>query len=286
MLYYFYIAGFWLAKHIPLRVSYVIAELIARIYYMFARANHEAIRSNLKVVLGDDISDQRVKKHTLNIFRNFSKYLVDFFRFYEFDERSIERYVRINGLDILKKAMKDGKGAVLVGLHIGNWELGGAIVAALGFPFTVIALEHTDKKINDFFNRQRSINKMHIIPPGPRIKKCFQVLRDNKVLGVVGDKDYTNSGLLVDFFGRKALLPKGPAVFSLKTGAPLIFCALIRNPDDTFTLNFEGPVGLDPSGDIKKDVPELMSKYIAIFEEYIRAYPDQWYAFEKIWKHE
>ncbi len=299
MLYALYVTGFSLAKVLPLRAAYFIAEAVARSYYLFAKKDREAVKANLRVILGENASDAVLERHVLDIFRNFAKYLADFFKFPRFTRDFIKRNIDIVGLENLDRCLEKGKGVVLTALHLGNWELGGAIMRPINYPITAIALEHPDRRINDFFRRQRLKNRMKSIPIRQRsvddlrsipmsvqIKECFKVLRNNGLLVIVGDKDYTSTGIDVDFFGRKAVMPKGPAAFSLKTGAPIVVSVLTREKGDRFKLCFEPPVEFKPTGNYPRDLRSLMGKYITLFEKYISKYPDQWYAFRKIWKQE
>lgn len=283
MMYWLYVTGAFLAKILPLKVCYAVAGLVARLFFMFSEKDKEELRENLRVVLGEGADEASINEHIIRVFRNFAKYLADFFRFPVFTEERISKNIKMEGREHLDECLAGGKGALLLGLHLGNWELGGAIVGALKYPISAIVLEHGDRRINEFFVRQRIINRLRSIPVGVQVKECFKVLKRNEVLAVVGDKDYTSSGIYVDFFGKKALMPRGAAVLSLKTGAPIVFCALIREKDNTFKLCFEKPIRYTPTGDHGKDVRALMGEYLRIFEKYIRKDPDQWYAFRKIW---
>lgn len=284
MLYYLYITGSFLAKGLPIRACYAIADLVARVYCLFSRKDRAAIRANLSVVLGSSVSDAVIDRHVLSLFRNFAKYLADFFKLPRFTKDTVSRLVEMSGSEHLDACLHEGRGLILVSLHLGNWEMGGAVLGALGYPINAIALEHGDKKVNDFFIGQRAINGVKVIPLGIQIKQCFKVLKKNEILGIVGDKDYTSNGEYVDFFGKKAFIPKGPAVFSLRTGAPIVVCAFVRKGDDTFKFWFEKPIRPESSGDEARDVRTLMGRYITIMESYIKAYPDQWYAFRRVWE--
>jgi len=284
MLYYFYVAGIYIARVLPIRSAYAVAEFIAMGYYYCSSRTRELLKYNLSIVMGDDLDEKTLDRHARKVFKNFGKYLADFFRFSRYDEKYMSEYIKVDGIEKVEKAMELGKGVVVVSLHLGNWELGGAVVAGKGFPLNAIVLEHGNKKINEFFIDQRAINNMKSIPTGMAVKQCFKALKRNELVAIVGDKDYTDSSINADFFGKKPTLPKGPAVVSAKTGAPIIFIVLARNEDDTFTLHVEGPITSRPTGNTGEDMEVLTAKYVKIFEKYIRMYPDQWYACEPIWK--
>lgn len=283
MLYLLYMAGFLLAKVVPTKGAYWIAEVSARVYFWFSGRDKEILRENLRVVLGSEATPEEIDEHVLKVFINFAKYLADFFRFPKFTEEHISENIEIEGKEHLDECLREGRGAIANSVHLGNWELGGALVGGMGYPISAITLEHANKRINDFFIKQRAINDMKSIPIGIKIKECFKALKRNEVLAIAGDKNYTSNGVYIDFFGRKALMPKGPAVISLRMSAPIVFTVLTREEGDRFKLTFEKPIKYKSTGDHEKDVKALMGEYLRIFEKYIRRYPDQWYAFKPTW---
>jgi Kdo2-lipid IVA lauroyltransferase/acyltransferase len=284
MTYYLYMTGFFLSKIVPLKLSYLIAGFVAWVFFLFSKADREEMSDNLRVVLGPEAPRKVIDRNVRAIFKNFAKYLADFVRFPKFSEQYISENIEIKGRENLDKCLSEGKGVILVALHLGNWELGAALVGALGYDLRVIALEHSNARINNFFNSQRAINGVKSIPTGANIKSCFRALGENNIVAIAADKDYTSTGIDVDFFGRKTLLPRGAAVISLRTGSPIIFTALTREKGDRFRLVFEKPILYRPTGDAEKDVRGLIREYVKLFEKYILAYPDQWYAFRRIWK--
>ncbi len=278
-----YVIGIFFARNLSIRKAYGVAEASARFYYKFAERDKRELKANLKVVLGENVPDDVLERHRIEIFKNFAKYLVDFFRFPNLTKEYLEEHIDTENIDCINKCLEEKKGVILLTLHLGNWELAGAVIANAVGPVNAIVLEHSSKTINNFFIHQRAIRGVKSIPLGVQIKECFKVLKRNEPLAIVGDKDYTDSGTSIDFFGKKALVPKGPAAFALRTGAPVIFTVLTREKNDRFKLHFEEPLRYSPTGDFEKDVKCLMSKYLESFEKYIRKYPDQWYVFREIW---
>ncbi len=218
-MHYIYLFGIFLTNALSLKCAYGLADFSAKVYFKFSGKNKVALRNNLKVVFGDDISEETLDLHVLNVYKNFARYLTDFFRFLKIEKSDFKDKVTVRGIEKVEKVLNEEKGGVLLALHLGNWELGGAVVSNLGFPLHAIVLEHANQKINDFFVKQRGVNGLSSIPLGMSVKRAFRALRNNELVAIVGDKDYTSSGIPIDFFGKKAILPKGPAIFSLKASA-------------------------------------------------------------------
>ena len=113
ILYLLYRLGEFLALAFPLKTSYSISTCLADIFYSISRADREAVLDNLKVVTGGAASADELKSIAREVFRNFAKYLVDFFRFSVIDEEYMKRFVRIEGLENVDKARAAGKGVAL-----------------------------------------------------------------------------------------------------------------------------------------------------------------------------
>ena len=277
-----YKIGEMIALAMPVRLSYRLAALISDIKYFFSFYERREMVENLKQVLpGADI--KILRRHSKKIFANFSKYLVDFFRFKKLDSKYIEERVEIIHKDYIDAALKRGKGAIILSAHLGNWELGGAVMGILGYPINVLALDHKNKLVNDFFINQRRIKNENIISIKFAVRKCFKALAGNELIAIVADKDFTNIGEVVSFFGKETLLPKGPAALSLKTGAVIIPGYLIRAKNEYFKLIFEKPIEYTPSGDFDRDVRALTVQCTKRLENCIRTYPTQWYCFRRFW---
>jgi lauroyl/myristoyl acyltransferase len=280
--YILYRIGEFLSLCLPLKLCYKIAIVISDVRAIFAPQDRRQVQGNLKAIFPEK-SDKEIREIRIRMFRNFAKYLVDFFRFSIIDKEYISEHIQLQNLDYFDQVLKDGRGAIAVTAHLGNWELGGIMIALLGYPFWAVALVHKDKRVNAFFNAQRESKGMRVIPFGRAARQCLQVLAKNEILALAGDRDFTGKGVIVDFFGRPTLLPLGPAVFAQKTKAPIIRGFMVRNKDDTFTLKMERPIEFLSSGNDQDDVLALVKQYKVIIEDYIRKYPDQWYMFRKFW---
>jgi len=217
------------------------------------------------------------------MFRNFAKYLVDFFRFQNLDADYVEKNIKFENLEYVDAALKNKKGLISVTAHIGNWELAGAALSLKGYPISAVALSHKNKKVNDFFIRQRESKKLNVIPFGNAARACLSALKQNHLLALVGDRDFSEKGPVIDFFGKPSIFPEGPAVFALKTKAEIIPGFMVRNTDDTFTLRFEKPVEYEVTGNKSEDIKKIITSYKSIFEKYIGLYPDQWFMFRRFW---
>jgi lauroyl/myristoyl acyltransferase len=283
--YILYRIGQYLVLFMPLKLAYALAVFVSDAHHIFADVDRRELTANLTAIFPEK-SRKEIVKIRWAVCRNFAKYLVDFFRYSVMDKEYIKKNVKIVNPQYVREALAKGKGVIVLSAHIGNWELGAVVIALLGHPFGVVALTHKHKQVNDFFNYQRQSKGVKVIPFEKAARQCFNMLKENQMVALVGDRDFTKEGgIIVDFFGLPTSLPKGPAAFALKTKAVILPVFMLRNPDDTFTLYMEKPIEPDASGDAKNenDLKELVNRYKIIIEDYVRKYPDQWYVFKKFW---
>lgn len=281
--YLLYRIGQFIALSVPLNISYKIAVSFSDLHYFFAYKDRRAVRENLKIIFPDK-SESQIRRIRIRMFRNFAKYLVDFFRFSKVDKEYIRKNIRVENRHYLEEALAKGKGVILLSIHIGNWELGAAVVALAGFPLWVVVLPHKEGKVDHFFNSQRESKGVKIMPVGRAARNCLHLLKENKMVALLGDRDFTEKGIVLDFFGKPAFFPEGPAALALTTGASIVPGFMLRNSDDTLTLRIERPLEFIPGTDKRQDIANAIAQYKPIFEEYIRKYPDQWYMFRRFWK--
>lgn len=282
--YFFYKLGYDISMALPRRFVYIFASFIADLHYYFSRDERLALLNNIKFITGssDKVEIKTLAKQT---FRNFAKNLVDFFRFGLIDGRFIRRNVRIIGLENLDTALRRGRGVIALTGHIGNWELGGIIMAQKGYLLNAVAWEHKDPRVNALFIFQRERKGIKVIPLGIALRRCFAALKNNEMVAMLGDRDFSEQAtqVKIKFFGRDFRVPRGPATLSLRTGAVIVPGFTIREKDDSFSLYFEKPIEYNPSGKIEEDILILTQKILDIIKKYVERYPDQWFMFREFW---
>lgn len=271
-----------MALNLSLKNAYGVAKFVSSLQYLCASKDRNIVKNNLKAIFPAD-SDARIDFYTKQVFINFGKYLADFFRYSKIDRKFLKEKLQVEGLDNLDNCLKQNKGVIIVSAHLGNWELGGAVVGMLGYNIVGVVLPHKDKRVDAFFNSQRESKNLEVCPLGRAAHCCLESLKQNKIIALVADRDFTNHGIVIDFLNKKSILPKGPAAFSLKTGAPIVPCFCIRCEDDTFKLIIEPPLNFDLTGNKEKDYEVITKKIALTIEKYVRQYPNQWYMFRRFW---
>lgn len=278
--------AYWLAdfisRTIPRHVAYWFALRLSDLYYFFERRGRGAVMANLKQVMafkGWYPTERELRLTARTTFQFFGKYLVDFFRFQRLDEADIRRLVVIEHPEYIEQAYRAGKGVIAVTAHLGNWEIGGAVLAGLGYPINVVALRQPSAKLNDFFQKHRRKRGMVVMPLGASVKRLLGALRQKEFVALLADRDYSEHHDFSMLCGAPACLPRGAAWLAEKTGAVIMPGFVLRNEDDTFLMKMYPPIMPVPG--MPRD--EIQRKISRVLEEAISAYPHQWFMFQKVW---
>ena len=185
-------------------------------------------------------------------------------------------------------AVNAGKGVILLGMHIGNWELITAYAKRKGLVMTAATANVPDKRINQLMISQRKLENMEIMPRGTGMssRKLFRCLKNKNILILIIDQDTNVPSTWVPFFGIPAKTPVGAAVFALKTGASVVSYNVIRDNDGTFRLKFE-TLGIFARSHpaMEQDVYSVTRKINQHLEQCIRENPQQWAWFHRRWRH-
>lgn len=273
-----------MANVLPLKLAYSLAKRVSCIQYFLSKKDRDSVAQNLSVITKKDIKECR--KLAMKVFKNFGLYLVDFFRMQNLSKEDIRKRVKVEGIENIEGVLKQDRGGIILTCHIGNWELGGVAMAMMGYDMSAVAMNHKHKNINDFFIKKREEKGLKVILIDHSMKRCISALRRKGLLAIAGDRDFTNNGMTMDFFGMPTSIPKGPAMFALKTNSPIIPGVLVRQDSFNYKLIFSAPIELKETPGMDKDeiIKEANKKFVAVMEKYIRAYPEQWLIFRKFWE--
>lgn len=287
MLFYgLYLIGYSFCRLFPRRLCYWFSHRVADFCCWRSRKDQEAVRQNLQAVLGcPPVPDRLVRE----VFRQFGMYLVDFFRFDKLTPEDIRQGVRLEGMDRMEAACAQGRGVVVLTAHLGNYELGAAVLSLLGLPVEAVVLTHQNPRVDAFFNRQRAKVGVRSIPVQKMGRREFfdealAALKRRSILGLVGDRDYFDHGITLPLFGRSIQIPGGTAFFALKTNAPIVPAFLLREPDSSYRFVVESPIEVPQGLPRNEAIRKVMEACLSVMERYIRQYPTQWYMFQEFWK--
>jgi len=160
----------------------------------------------------------------------------------------------------------------------------GASLAALGLPIDFLVGKQHNLLVNNLMNRHRAIFGVGLIEIGISARGVVAALKKGRAVAMLSDQDAGDDGVVINFLGRPASTPKGPAAFALKTGCPIIVAMLVREGVAHHALHVERPIEVDRSNDKAAEIKRLTQAYSDVMTDFIREYPDHWFWAHRRWK--
>lgn len=286
--YAFYQLGAFLAKRMSLPAARRASAVVGRLACIFQRRNRRNVYENLAIAFGDRFSPRELKRLRMKIYQNFSIFVADFLKLPEIEQENLSDWLTEESIEKLRsigELARRGESVVLFTAHLGHWELGAASLALLGFPLWVPVGPHPSRLVTRFFNSRRRGRGLSVVSLDG-VHQLFRGLARDRLAAIVGDRDLTGQGIPVRFLGRTVSAPAGYAFLARKLGAKIIPGFLLLGEDGRYDLHLADPVIPGTSDDEEADVRHCVERCLAIVEEYVRRFPEQWYVFRPVWRTE
>jgi KDO2-lipid IV(A) lauroyltransferase len=276
---------------IPRRVQRFFTLTIGNLFYLLMARARAGVSANLEVIGGGRLSRRERARLARRTFQNYGQYLLDYMVMPGLSAAHKGRMVaRELGQGHMVTALKRGTGVICITPHLGNWELGGLLLAFRGAELYVLTLDEIDSQTKAFreqMRAQRGIKNIYINPADPTpaaIIEVVKVLKEKKVVAMLGDRPENTNTIEVTFFGRKTRFPRGVATLAMATGAAVLPVFVVLK-DGKYWGIIEQPISFASTARKEREevIKEGMEKLARVFERYIKEYPDQWYNFYPYW---
>jgi Kdo2-lipid IVA lauroyltransferase/acyltransferase len=240
------------------------------------------VESNLRTAF-PDATDTRIAMLARASFEHLGRETMMMLRLSSMSKQTLIARTRVSGEAAIRDALAGGRGVVVVAGHLGNWEIGAALMAARGYPVSVIA----KRAANPLFYRRildaRERFGIEVIDFQVATRQTLRALRAGRIVAFAADQHAGRAGLRVPFFGREASTYRGPALMALRAGAPMMLSRTLRLPDGGYELGLE-PIQLAPTGDLEADVLAVTRAYTLRLEAAVRAHPEQYLWHHRRWR--
>lgn len=272
---------------LPLTVCVLMGRFFAYIAYLVDTKHRTVAEKNLRNAYGSELSESQIQEIIRLSYSHLASVGIDFIKLPRIvNSKNWQNYFEFEGLENAEKALKEGKGALCVTGHVGNWEVLGCAMAYVYHQSVHSIAKHMENPYMDkFFTQLRERNGQKIIFTENAAREILRVLKNNQLLGILVDQHVRENSIFVDFFGQKASTTRAVATLSLKTGAPVImFFARRLAGGYRFKITVSEPIQIEKTGDMEKDIFNLTQRCTNLIESRIRERPHEWLWIHRRWK--
>ncbi len=282
----------WMARTLPPVGVARLAEATAERAIWERDSVREAILDNYAAVLGLPRNAREVECAGREMVSRHSRLWIDLLRYSgrrDVDPASL--LAARSGDERLVAAEREGKGALLLTAHVGNFELGGLFLAQLGLQVAAVYVPDPSPVIEKHRDDARKMLGVSGIPVDRSPFGFLPVLRaleKNMFVAIQGDRDVSGTGRSMPFFGKTASFPIGPFRIAQASGAPVFPVFVLQEKDGRYRTIVEEAIRIPHARGAAADeaVVAGLAAFVARMEATIRAYPTQWYRFARFWESE
>jgi KDO2-lipid IV(A) lauroyltransferase len=265
-----------LARLLPPGVAFLLGETFAGAFYLLSPARRRVIRQNLTVALGSERTD--LWRLGFKLMLNFGRGVAETLMLPHMSPEDLAHMIAVSGKDRIDHVRDSRRGLILVTAHIGSWEVGGAALAAMGYSMITVAGIQFTPTLSPYTKRIKQDLGIDVVSYRSGARRIVRALSKGGIAALHVDGDQFVGGVEVEFFGRRTRLPSGPAALAVRTGAAILPAFAVRTGKSGIRVFIEDEIF---TGD--NDEAAITRRIVAVVEDYIRRYPDQWCVFRPIW---
>lgn len=276
-----YLLGWKIVRALPEKVAYQLFDVMAKRSVSKRGKSFLRLRENLRRVK-PTFSESELDSLAAEGMSSYLRYWCDAFRLPSWDQERLISTVTVEGEEMFRSLVAEGKGVIVSLPHSGNWDHAGAYFSATGVPIISVAEKLKPERVFRAFLRYRERLGMKIYSASENVLPALnQHLSNGEVVALVADRDLSKSGIEVKFFDGMAKMPSGPAVLALRNNSYLVV-AHVTYTERGIHIKFSHPLTPRASSGLSK-IEDLIQQTADFFAEGIANKPVDWHMLQKIW---
>ena len=274
----------WLSLTFGRRIGRLVLHSISVYFLLFAPTARRASRAYLERALGRHAGWADGYRHVLA----FASTIHD--RVYLLNDRFADFDIEIHGEGALRAALAPGRGALLVGAHLGSFE----VLRSLGWgrqglKVAMLMYKENAHKLNASLAAINPRAMQNVIALG-RIESMLEVrdkLDEGYLVGMLADRTLgADDTVMLDFLGQAAPFPVGPWRMAAILQRPVVFMTGLYLGGNRYQVHFEPLADFTQVDRSQRQaaIERAMLNYAACLSRYGRQAPYNWFNFFNFWR--
>jgi KDO2-lipid IV(A) lauroyltransferase len=272
-------------KAMPQSVQRATIPGWAALFWSAVPSARRSIEENLAQVLGPSATRATLRRTSYRLFVHYAQAITNLYVMHLGQRLPVDP--DFVGYEKLKPILDARRGAVAVTAHLGYWQITPFLCARRKWlpPITMAMAEEPNQKLAAFEAELRAKFRIVYTTASPFASiELANIIRRGELVGMQMDRHTGGAHAMLPFCGKPAPFPTGPATLARATGAPLVPVFVVAADDrKRCTVHLETPIEVAHTRDRNADVLDATRRLVAVYERYVKAYPEQWFNFHDFW---
>lgn len=274
---------FFLTK-ISSKFAYKIGALLGKTAYFF-KTRKKVVMKNLDIVYKDTKTMEEKEEIYKNCLINVGRYAVNFFRLPFMPQSFWDKNVEFENEEALKKVFNKKKGVILIGAHIGMWDLACGKLGASGYPVALVGKNVSNPAVHHCVCETRIRMNFAAVKNRGSLKHILQELKCGGGIVMTVDQDMNaHRGIYLNWLGHPAYSVASTAFVAKKTGAAVIPIVMYQKSHDKFLFKCGDEIPWIEHDDHSKEIEINAQNHSDVVQKWIYEAPELWFWLHKRYK--
>ena len=275
----------WIALNTSRYIARLFLPPITLYFYLTSAQVRTSSKKYLCRIKGKTGSPWQIAKHIYY----FSTTILD--RVYFLTDQFYRFEIKTHGLEYIEEQQKSGQGCILLGAHLGSFELLRALAVQNKLPFKILMYQDHNAMITAIFNSLNPdvANSVINLANDNAMLEMNECLTNGNLIGMLGDRHVENDKTVpCQLLGETVEFPAGPITLATITKAPVIFFCGVYCGKNKYEIHIEKISDAKKLARNEREayVKETTQKYVGRIEHYLKKHPYNWFNFYDFWQDE
>ena len=269
---------------LPYRVALALGWLCAAASWWPSRRRRRIAVARVAEVFGDQFTPRARRWIVWQAWRNLLFNVIEIMRIARLTPARMAQMAVMEDEGGALAYIRAGHAAIIAVPHMGNWDWAAVAAQSNGVPILGMARRQKNPLTDAYLNRMRHSTGIEIIMnDASAIRLALRRLAEGKVLAMLPDVRAKRHALDIAFFGSRANIGRGLAVFAREAGVPVFPCYARREGWTRHHFCSMPPIWPDPAANPDAEDRRITQEVMTRIESAIREHPDQYFWFNKRW---
>ena len=197
--------------------------------------------------------------------------------------------IDISGYEEIKRLSEEGKGFILLTAHVGNWQVAMTVLSRFGKTVYLMMRPEDNSAVKKALNIDKEEENVKIISTDDSLNgviEAMKAIKKGNIVSIMGDRTYGFSAAEATFLGESVHFPYGAFTLASAVQCPVVVFLSAKTGVNKYIVDVShiipAPAGVRGKKD--EETKAALQQFADVLEEYVRAYPYQWFAFRDVWK--